>query len=288
MARLRSPASTGFGGPRRLVGMSNEDDWIKPLSDRNLLGLLDVLLDIDGRLQLDSAASSIAIVPTMIRFRDLMPIDGANMRDEYGALRWDVAKMLERRSVLRNVGTTRASHRWQQRIKFQADPQAVTDALASAKSAMAERSAAADRRVPNYGNSVFIGHGRASDWMELREFIATRLGLPYCEFNSVPAAGVATKERLEEMLDASSIAFLVLTAEDEMPDGSVRARENVIHEAGLFQGRLGFARAIILLEEGCEEFSNIQGVGQIRFRRGEIKATFEEVRAVLERERVIT
>jgi predicted nucleotide-binding protein len=104
----------------------------------------------------------------------------------------------------------------------------------------------------------------------------------------VPAAGVATKERLEEMLDASSIAFLVLTAEDEMPDGSVRARENVIHEAGLFQGRLGFARAIILLEEGCEEFSNIQGVGQIRFRRGEIKATFEEVRAVLERERVIT
>jgi hypothetical protein len=155
--------------------MSNEDNWITPLSDRNLLGLLDVLLDIDGRLQLDSAARSIAIVPTMIRFRDLMPIDGANMRDEYGALRWDVAKMLERRGVLRNVGTTEASHRWQQRIKFQADPRAVTDALASAKSAMAERSAAADRRVPNYGNSVFIGHGRASDWMELREFITTRL-----------------------------------------------------------------------------------------------------------------
>jgi predicted nucleotide-binding protein len=38
---------------------------------------------------------------------------------------------------------------------------------------------------------------------------------------------------------------------------------NVIHEAGLFQGRLGFERAIILLEDGCEEFSNIQGYGQI-------------------------
>jgi hypothetical protein len=30
-------------------------------------------------------------------------------------------------------------------------------------------------------------------------------------------------------------------------------------------GRLGFERAIILLEDGCQEFSNIHGLGQIRF-----------------------
>ena len=35
---------------------------------------------------------------------------------------------------------------------------------------------------------------------------------------------------------------------------------NVIHEVGLFQGRLGANKAIILLEDGCEEFSNIQGL----------------------------
>lgn len=58
------------------------------------------------------------------------------------------------------------------------------------------------------------------------------------------------------------------------------ARQNVIHEAGLFQGRLGFMRAIVLLEEGCEEFSNIHGLGQIRFPA----PAFEEVRQVLERE----
>ncbi len=86
------------------------------------------------------------------------------------------------------------------------------------------------------------------------------------------------------MLDASAIAFLVLTAEDEQADGSLSARQNVIHEAGLFQGRLGFMRAIVLLEEGCEEFSNIQGLGQIRFPTGRISAAFEEVRQVLERE----
>ncbi len=59
------------------------------------------------------------------------------------------------------------------------------------------------------------------------------------------------------------------------------ARMNVIHEVGLFQGRLGFTKAIVLLEEGCEEFSNIQGLGQVRFPRGNITAAFEEVRAVL-------
>ena len=62
---------------------------------------------------------------------------------------------------------------------------------------------------------------------------------------------------------------------------------NVVHEAGLFQGRLGFEKAIILLEQGCEEFSNIHGLGQIRFQRGFIKSAFEEIRRVLEREAII-
>jgi predicted nucleotide-binding protein len=67
------------------------------------------------------------------------------------------------------------------------------------------------------------------------------------------------------MLDAAAIAFLVLTAEDETADGKMQARMNVVREAGLFQGRLGFSRAIIMLEEGCEALSNIEGLGQIRF-----------------------
>jgi predicted nucleotide-binding protein len=50
-----------------------------------------------------------------------------------------------------------------------------------------------------------------------------------------------------------------------LEDGKLHARLNVIHEAGLFQGRLGFNKAIILLEEGCEEFSNIHGLGHIPF-----------------------
>lgn len=131
---------------------------------------------------------------------------------------------------------------------------------------------------------MFIGHGGAPLWRELKDFVSDRPGLSWDEFNRVPVAGVTNIARLSEMLDNAGIALLVLTGEDEAADGRERARQNVVHEAGLFQGRLGFSRAIILLEEGCKEFSNIQGLGQIRFPVGRIEATFEEVRRVLERE----
>ena len=96
--------------------------------------------------------------------------------------------------------------------------------------------------------------------MDLRDFIKDRMRLPWDEFNRIAVAGIPNTVRLSTMLDAAAIAFLVLTAEDERADGGkLQARMNVVHEAGLFQGRLGFTRAIILLEEGCEEFSNIEG-----------------------------
>lgn len=144
-----------------------------------------------------------------------------------------------------------------------------------------------DKRKQRIGTKVFIGHGRSRLWKDLKDFIQDRLKLPWDEFNRVPVAGVTNISRLSEMLDDAAVAFLVMTAEDEQRDGSVRARMNVIHEAGLFQGRLGFTRAIVLLEDGCEEFSNIHGLGQIRFPVGNIQVAFEDVRQVLEREGLI-
>lgn len=150
-----------------------------------------------------------------------------------------------------------------------------------------ERKNRRKKAVERIGTNVFIGHGRSHAWRDLKDFLQDRLRLPWDEFNRVPVAGVTNIARLSEMLDAAAIAFLVMTAEDEMSDGAIRARMNVVHEAGLFQGRLGFSRAIVMLEEGCEEFSNIDGLGQIRFPKGNISAAFEEVRRVLEREGLI-
>ena len=113
------------------------------------------------------------------------------------------------------------------------------------------------------GTNVFIGHGQSSVWKDLKDFIQDRITLPWDEFKRVPVAGVTNIDRLSQMSDEASIAFLIMTAEDEQVDGKQHARQNVIHEAALFQGRLGFQRAIILLEEGCEEFSNVQGLARI-------------------------
>ena len=137
------------------------------------------------------------------------------------------------------------------------------------------------------GTIVFIGHGHSKSWLELKDFIQSRLKLPVDEFNRVSTAGVSNVYRLAEMIESAAFAFLVLTGEDEQSTGGLHPRMNVVHEAGLFQGRLGFERAIVILEDGCEEFSNIAGLGQLRFQKDNIKSVFEEVRMVLEREGVL-
>ena len=105
--------------------------------------------------------------------------------------------------------------------------------------------------------AVFVGHGRSEQWRVLKDFLKERLNLSFEEFNRVSPAGISTQERLGEMLDKCGFAFLVFTAEDIHGDKTLHARENVVHEAGLFQGRLGWRRAIVLLEQECDEFSNI-------------------------------
>ncbi len=151
-----------------------------------------------------------------------------------------------------------------------------------------ERTAKKQATTNRLGTNVFIGHGNSLLWRELKDFINDRAHLPWDEFNRVPVAGITNIARLGEMLDSAAIAFVIMTAEDEQRDGKVRARMNVVHEVGLFQGRLGFTKAIVLLEEGCEQFSNIEGLGQIRFPKGKIASCFEEVRQLLEREHLIS
>jgi predicted nucleotide-binding protein len=132
--------------------------------------------------------------------------------------------------------------------------------------------------------TVFVGHGRSPLWRDLMDHLHHQHGFPVEAFETGARAGHTIRDVLEHMLRDSSFAILVMTGEDQTADGALRARQNVIHEAGLFQGRLGFSRAIALLEFGTEEFSNIHGVQQIRFSKGNIRETFGDVLATLRRE----
>jgi predicted nucleotide-binding protein len=131
---------------------------------------------------------------------------------------------------------------------------------------------------------VFIGHGRSPQWRDLKDHLHDLHGYDVEAYESGARAGHAIRDILASMTRISTFAVLVMTAEDEMGDETWRARQNVVHETGLFQGRLGFDRAIVLLEEGVEAYTNLQGIHQIRFAKGNIKETFGEVLATLRRE----
>jgi len=129
--------------------------------------------------------------------------------------------------------------------------------------------------------TVFLGHGRNTLWRDLKEHLRDLHGINVTAYETGVRAGFTIQEVLEKLSSEASMAFLVHTGEDIDRDGQVRTRENVIQETGLFQGKLGFKRAIVLLEEGCNEFSNIAGLQQIRFAKGNIREVFGDVLAVL-------
>ena len=126
---------------------------------------------------------------------------------------------------------------------------------------------------------VFIGHGHSEDWKQLRDHLRDMHGFEVEAYEAGPRAGHIIEHVLETMLAKATIAFFVMTGEDETVAGSMNPRLNVVHELGLFQGKLGFEKGIILLKRGAAEFSNIAGLQQIRFT--EIKEVFGDVVATI-------
>jgi predicted nucleotide-binding protein len=151
-----------------------------------------------------------------------------------------------------------------------------------------------DRKLQNKSESsvtqnacIFIGHGRSVLWARLQLLLEKDLGIETINYESESRVGDSIIPILEKMLNQVTFAVIVLTAEDETRDGEKRARQNVIHELGLFQGKLDFKRVILLIEEGVEQFTNIAGLQYISFNSNKIEQTFYELQRVLKREGLI-
>lgn len=169
-------------------------------------------------------------------------------------------------------------------VDITAPNRAQIDRLFSIFEADAERCRLPEEPEAEKEIKVFIGHGRNTQWKDLKDHLHEKHSYQIEAYEIGSRAGHTIRDVLEDMLDASSFALLVMTGEAEDKEGKLHARENVIHETGLFQGRLGFSRAIVLLEDGTEEFSNIHGINQIPFAKGNIRECFGDVLAVLKRE----
>jgi predicted nucleotide-binding protein len=135
---------------------------------------------------------------------------------------------------------------------------------------------------------VFIGHGRSPLWARLKLHLQDELGLHVVHFESESRTGESAGSILTEMLSEATFAILILTGEDETASGSMRARQNVIHEVGLFQSKLGFNKAILLRQEGVEDFTNLAGLQYIPFSDNKIEQAFYELGRTLKKEGLIS
>jgi hypothetical protein len=128
---------------------------------------------------------------------------------------------------------------------------------------------------------VFVGHGNDHQWRILSDELRSQHGYDIEAFEGRPRAGLTIRDVLNDMAQHSAVALLIMTAADEMSNGGVRARQNVVHEVGYFQGRLGWENAIVVAEEGIEMPSNLDGTQQVRFPPGDIGRSVGQVVATL-------
>jgi predicted nucleotide-binding protein len=126
----------------------------------------------------------------------------------------------------------------------------------------------------NNEKRIFVSHGRASDWREVQTYLEKDIGVKTLELAQEPNLGRTILQKLEEESRRCCYAVIVMTGDDKMEGGEVRARENVLHEIGFFQGKFGLMNVCLLHEEGVNIPSNIHGLVYIPFPKNLVSASF--------------
>ena len=121
---------------------------------------------------------------------------------------------------------------------------------------------------------VFISHGRREEWRKVQAHIEKDLHIDTLELAQEPNRGRDLLQKLAEEAAKCSYAVILLTGEDLTEDEKIRARQNVIHEIGYFQGKYGLDRVCLIYEDGTEMPSNIRGSAYACFTKGHLEEAF--------------
>jgi predicted nucleotide-binding protein len=132
---------------------------------------------------------------------------------------------------------------------------------------------------------VHDGHSQRGD---VRRFVEQRCGIPVHEIDAATVADTQVAALMPRLLARSSFAICLLTGGSRSSPAEISARSradhHVVHQAGILQGRYGFGRVAILVEEGCDTFSNIAGLVRLHFPVGRVSSVFLELERMLQRE----
>lgn len=122
------------------------------------------------------------------------------------------------------------------------------------------------------GNCVFVIHGRDPAKDELAAFLL-RIGIHPIILHEESIQGRTIIEQIEHLLNRADYAIALFTGDDEghlvgrSDRKKLRARQNVILEAGICLGVLGRRRFAILFRKGVELPTDLQGVVYIEFQK---------------------
>ena len=171
--------------------------------------------------------------------------------------------------------------------KAKQKPSAGKTVVKVAKSNVIRSISKRETQVPAKGK-IFIGHGRSKLYASLELHLRQDHGLDVVNFESESRVSRSIIDELKRMLEEATFAIIILTEEDEtVSGGAKRARQNVIHEVGLFQGKLGFEKVVLLRQGNVEEFTNVAGLQYIHFTGDHIDQTYYQLQRVLMREGII-
>ena len=129
---------------------------------------------------------------------------------------------------------------------------------------------------------VFVSHGHDPVWHAVQQFIEKECQpkLPTLELAHEASKGRTVIEKLDGESQNCSYAVILMTGEDIAGD-EMRARENVIHEIGFFQGRYGRDRVCLLHEEDVNVPSNLSGIVYCPFPKGRVEAALIDLQREL-------
>jgi predicted nucleotide-binding protein len=133
---------------------------------------------------------------------------------------------------------------------------------------------------------IFISHGTSTEWYKVQAYIERDIQIPTLELAQEANFGRTILQKLSEESNKCSYAVIIMTGDDESSDGKPKARENVMHEIGFFQGKFGLQNVCLLYEEGTTIPSNIHGLVYIPFPKNYAEATYgaltREIKSVIQ------
>jgi len=124
-----------------------------------------------------------------------------------------------------------------------------------------------DKTLPEGDPVIFIVHGHDHGTRETVARFLEKAGPDYevVILDEQASKGRTLIEKFEQHGSASSYAVVLLTPDDvggpkPGSETNPRARQNVVFELGFFVGKLGRDKVAVLIEDGVEKPSDIQGL----------------------------